>query len=297
MCRASGRSPLEIPAYLPSRPHAAMRTVTETVLINGAPGGSIEVGDRGLHYGDGLFETMAVHAGTVPHWARHLQRLRRGCERLGLPCPDGDRLQDEAQRLCARQQRAVLKLILTRGPGGRGYRPPEVPAPTRILSLHPWPDYPAGYRTEGVAVRWCTTRLGSNPGLAGIKHLNRLEQVLARAEWEDAACAEGLMLDQQGRVVCGTMSNMFWVQAGVLYTPPIDDCGVAGVTRERVLECAQGQGQRCRQERVLPEDLSRADEVFLCNSLIGIWPVARLEGQRWQPGPVTARLASTLDLP
>src|SRR5690606_18605217 len=134
----------------------------------------------------------------------------------------------------------------------------------------PWPDHPPGHVTEGVHVRWCSTRLGTNPQLAGIKHLNRLEQVLARAEWQDGPWAEGLVCDQQGRVVCGTMTNMFIVRTGTLYTPPITDCGVEGITRARVLERAGTLGIPAHTVPLWPDEVRAADEVFLCNTVIGI---------------------------
>lgn len=269
--------------------------MNDSVLVNGRAIDRIEVGDRGLQYGDGLFETLAVRDGRPCHWVRHEQRLRLGCQRLGLDMPDPELLRDEAARLCAGRERAVLKVIVTRGAGGRGYRPPVPASPTRILTLHPFPEYPRTYYTDGVTVRWCTTRLGSNPQLAGIKHLNRLEQVLARAEWDDGQCAEGLMLDRQGRVVCGTMSNVFWVHDGILATPPLDECGVAGVTRARILEAAERLGVQAALEALAPETLLEADEVFLCNSVIGIWPVSRIDARSWARGPLTARIMANLD--
>jgi 4-amino-4-deoxychorismate lyase len=246
------------------------------VLINGIAGDSVSAADRGLHYGDGLFETLAVLDGEPLLWERHYARLRQGCERLGIPSPDPSTLRAEADQLCAQAGKAVLKIIVTRGPGGRGYRPPELADPTRILSLHPYPDYPAAWPAQGVSIRLCQTRLGRNPALAGIKHCNRLEQVLARAEWADPGIAEGIMLDLEGQVIEGTMSNIYMIYKDILLTPSLDMCGVAGVIRERVLELAEGLGVRSEVRPVSVDELRGADEVFLSNSVIGIWPVARL---------------------
>ena len=207
-----------------------------TTLINGVAATCIDAHDRGFHYGDGLFETFAVSNGEPAMWDMHMQRLLLGCQRLGFPAPDPTLLRSEALSLCAvpdAPARGVLKIIITRGGGGRGYRAPSPSAVlatggvTRMLALYPWPDYPAAFWSEGVAVRVCATRLGCNPALAGIKHLNRLEQVLARNEWDDASVAEGLMLDPQGSVIEGTMTNLFVVRNGQLLTPDVSQCGGA----------------------------------------------------------------------
>ena len=254
----------------------------------------VPASDRGLQYGDGVFETVAVAGGRPQLWHLHMQRLQEGCRRLGITMPSVELLQAEAARLCDGQARAVLKIIITRGSGGRGYRPAADAQPRRILSLHPWPDYPPQWATDGVAVRLCTTRLGINPQLAGLKHLNRLEQVLGRAEWDDGAIAEGLMLDAEGHVIEGTMSNLFMVRGGVVHTPTVDRCGVAGVMRTRLLELLKQQGVRCEMRTLELTELGTADEVFLCNSIIGIWPVRRFEQYIYAPGPLTQRLQQAL---
>jgi 4-amino-4-deoxychorismate lyase len=233
-----------------------------------------------LHYGDGVFETLAVLDGEPLLWDRHCARLKQGCERLGIPAPDQTTLRAEADELCAQAGRVVLKIIITRGPGGRGYRPPELPDPTRILSLHPYPGYPTDLSIQGVSIRLCATRLGRNPALAGIKHCNRLEQVLARREWADPAIAEGVMLDTEGQVVEGTMSNIFMIYKDILLTPSLENCGVSGVVRGLVLELAVAHKVRSEVREIGLEELRKADEVFLTNSVIGIWPVSRLMDQR-----------------
>lgn len=263
------------------------------LLVNGRADAGLEASDRGLAYGDGLFETLALRAGRPLHWPRHWARLARGCERLRLPLPERGLLEAEIARLGEGVERGVLKLILTRGPGGRGYRPPEPAQPTRVLSLHPWPDYPERWSREGVALRICRTRLGLNPALAGLKHLNRLEQVLARAEWGDEV-QEGLMLDVRGRVVCGTMSNLFVVRGGRLLTPELSEAGVAGITRERILALAPRLGLETDVVPLSLEDVAGAEGLFVCNSLIGLWPVRRLEGKTFRIPPMVRRLWEAL---
>jgi len=267
-----------------------------STLINGIEASSIDAQDRGFQYGDGLFETLRIRDGRPCLWSAHMARLAHGCERLGLPMPDEALLCDEADRLCRGEADGVLKIVLTRGSGGRGYRPPQDSTPMRLLARFPTPDYPPENRTQGVAVRICDTRLGLNPALAGFKHLNRLEQVLARAEWDDIDIAEGLMQDIEGNVIEGTMSNLFVVQAGTLRTPELSRCGVAGVMRAQVMAGAEALGIPVGEGRLGLRDLAAADELFLCNSVIGIWPVRRLARRDYVPGPLTARLLAAVDM-
>jgi 4-amino-4-deoxychorismate lyase len=264
------------------------------VLVNGTPADAIGAGDRGLHYGDGLFETFAVCDGRPLCWEAHLARLSAGCRRLRLPQPDVVRLREEAGRACDGLAIGVLKLIVTRGPGGRGYAAPATVQPTRILLRYPWPAHPPADGGTGVRVRVCDTRLGGNPALAGIKHLNRLEQVLARSEWDDPDIAEGLMLDEGGWVVEGTMSNLFMVSRGRLLTPSLERSGIAGVMRRLILAQAAALGLPAAEASLGLDDLQAADEIFLSNSVIGIWPVRELAGRVFKVGPVAGRLTQAL---
>ena len=265
------------------------------VLVNGKATDGLSVLDRGLQYGDGLFETFRIHDGLPQFWDRHMLRLARGCERLRMPAPPLEQLADEARQLCEERQAGVLKIIITRGGGGRGYGPPEEVHPSRIVARFPAPHYPASYLQDGVAVRVCDTRLGMNPALAGLKHLNRLEQVLARAEWRDPTIAEGLMCDTEGRVVEATMSNVFAVRDGRLLTPELSRCGVAGILREVVLELAAGLAVPAQECSLQIEDLMSSQELFLTNSVMGIWPVRRLMDRAFTVGPVTQRLVAALE--
>lgn len=264
-------------------------------LVNGRSDGVLDPRDRGLQYGDGLFETLAVRDRRPRHWTRHMARLARGCERLGMPAPDFERLAREADQVCAGADSAVLKVVWTRGPGGRGYAPSGADRPTRMVALYPPPEYPAEYFDQGITARWCRHRMGDNPALAGIKHLNRLDQVMARAEWQDPRVAEGLVRDLAGNVVSGTMTNVFVARNGVLCTPGLERCGVEGVARERLLELAAGEGIRCEVGPMAPEQLLEADEVFVCNSVNGIWQVRSLETRNWPQGELSRHLAACLD--
>lgn len=261
-------------------------------------GGDIEKfldgGNRGLHYGDGLFETVAMVQGRLQLWTRHLDRLRDGCRRLAIPMPDPEALQAEAEQVAAGVERSVIKIIVTRAGAAHGYRPDPSTLSKWIVMQRPWPDYSREYSRRGVAVRWCQTRLARQPLLAGIKHLNRLEQVLARAEWQDEY-AEGLMRDTDGQVIEGTMSNLFLVREGTLLTPDLAQSGVAGVMRAEVLEQARRLGIPNAQRPVSVDMVEQADELFLTNSLIGIWPIARLEARHYAVvGKITQALQAAI---
>ncbi|MEW6120808.1 MAG: aminodeoxychorismate lyase [Pseudomonadota bacterium] len=244
--------------------------------INGQPADSIDARDRGLAYGDGVFRTLRMANGRPLWWRDHVARLEADCAALALACPDAGLLLEEA---CAVADGAdcVAKLILTRGSGVRGYAPGDTGAVTRIVMAVPLPPHAWADAPRAVRARLCTLRLGHQPRLAGVKHLNRLENVLARAEWTDPAIFEGLLCDEAGMLVGGTMSNLFWVREGVLCTPELDRCGVAGVTRARALRAASRLGLRTRFERQPPAAILAADEVMICNSLIGMRRVAMLD--------------------
>ncbi|MEO7478774.1 MAG: aminodeoxychorismate lyase [Lysobacteraceae bacterium] len=243
--------------------------------------------DRGLAYGDGVFETILVHHGQPVWWGAHLARMQRGCDALGIVSPAPDFIRAEIDALIAGCRRGVLKIIVTRGTGEHGYAPPQHGAATLLLALA---DPPSPPPRDGLVLRWCETPLAIQPRLAGIKHLNRLEQVLARAEWNDPAIHDGLQCDTDGRVVCATSANLFVLRGGRWLTPPVVDCGIAGICREWILEHVTGAG-----EAVLARsDVESADGLILCNAVRGILPVAALGSRRWSPHPQVVALRKQL---
>ena len=249
-------------------------------LVNGVESDRISIADRGLAYGDGLFETIAVRNGRPCLWDAHLHRLRRGARKLAIPFPPEALLLQEFERVAGDGGKCVVKLVLTRGTGGRGYLPPASVRPTRIFSRHACPDYPEAWTEEGVAVAFCRMTLAENPRLAGLKHLNRLEQVLARSECGRGGFSEGLMCDGRNRVIAGTMSNLFVLRGRSLSTPRLDTCGIAGTVRGLVLEMAAAFGLEPAERDLGPADLAGADGLFLTNALIGAWPVRRFADRR-----------------
>lgn len=256
------------------------------VLVDGRPapaaeGPAVPVDDRGLAYGDGVFRTVRVDGGRPWLWPRHLTILRRDCARLGLPLGE-DRLGALARdaEALAGSDDGVLRVTVTRGSGPRGYRPPDVSRPRVILAFHPGPCPPLP--GPAVAVRLCRTPAARSPATAGAKTLGRLEQVLARAEWDDPRWFEGLMEDGAGALVCGTSSNLFLRRGAVLYTPSLEASGVAGVVRERVLgddalHAALGV-EAVAPDRIVADALRDADELFLTNAVVGVRGVARVDG-------------------
>lgn len=264
-------------------------------LIDGVPSDGVPADDRGLAYGDGVFETIAVQNGTLLAWPAHLARLRHGCAVLGFTPPMGDLLEAECGRLAAGRDAAVVKLIVTRGSGGRGYRPPAPAAPRRIVGVFDWPALPPEGTGTPIKVWLCAHRLGDQPTYAGIKHLNRLDQVLASAEWPAADMFEGLMFDADDGLVEGTRSNVFLVRNGELGTPSIERCGVDGIVRQAVLALARERGWPSRIGVHTRETLASADEIFLCNAIIGVRAVTEIAGLRTlAAGPLTTAIAAEL---
>ena len=255
---------------------SASRIFVGDAAIEGAAD-VVLAGGRGLAYGDGVFETMRAVGGVIPWWPAHRERLERGAASLGIAMPSEHALDAALRDLLREHPDAVVKLLLTRGSGGRGYAPPRDVPTVWLLSASALPPAP---RAGGLVLRWCDLRLATQPALAGVKHCNRLEQVLARAEWRDAGIDEGLMRDADGHVVCATAANVFVLRDGRWWTPPVDRCGVAGVCRRWAVDALDAT--ECR---LTPEDVLSSQALVLCNAARGILPVARLGDHAWSPHP------------
>lgn len=266
------------------------------MLIDGVPSDQLPATDRGLAYGDGLFETIRIHRGTPLFLDLHLQRLALGCERLGIVPAIPQWRQWLERALLDAAPASVLKLIVTRGSGGRGYRPPESAQPRCIISLHDLPAPSQPDPREGIKAFVCEQRLALQPALAGIKHLNRLEQVLASREFPDASWQEGLMCDCAGNLVEGTRSNLFLAVQGRLFTPDLTQCGIAGILRAQLLTLF---GSRVEVATLHDTRLLGAEEIFVCNSVLGIWPVTQLrfrdQERQLQVGPWAREAQAWLD--
>jgi 4-amino-4-deoxychorismate lyase len=261
------------------------------ILVDGRPATALSVLDRGLNYGDGLFETMRLHAGEIPLLERHLVRLRGGCARLALPYPGDELIEADIRQLTAGgRAEGVLRLVVTRGDGGRGYAPPPEAKGRRIVALHPLP--PPGPAALSVGI--CETRVGASAALGGLKHLGRLEQVLAAGEVAAAGWDEGLMLDESGDVVAATRHNLFYLRGGRVLTPPLGGRGVAGVMRGLVLELLPTLGLPGSEERLRYDELHEVDEMFLCNAVAGVRPVKQVAGRDYGRATLVEQLRAPL---
>ncbi|MBD8527686.1 aminodeoxychorismate lyase [Pseudomarimonas arenosa] len=259
-------------------------------LVDGVPTDRVPIDDRGLLYGDGVFETILLEYGQPLWWTQHIDRLCQGAQRLGMDAPAAKDWQRELDLLLraldvALPTHAVLRISLTRGSGGRGYSADASRSPRRLMLLFPAPQSVDG---GGLRVRCCALRLAAQPALAGIKHLNRLEQVLARLEWQALPSEqrshfdEGLLLDAAGDVVCATIGNLLWLDRHGWHTPPIVDCGIAGICRAELLQW--GWVDECS---LSASNLDQVEGLAVCNSVRGILPVASLD-ERVLPGAAAA---------
>lgn len=268
-----------------------MVSIPSQTLVNGQAAAQVAVLDRGLAYGDGVFRTIRIDAGRPRWWDAHLGKLEGDCRRLGLACPSHEAWQKDLARLDLPAY-GVMRLTVTRGEGPRGYAPNPHSQPTRMVTV--WSLGHAAMPEDGITARVCRLRLGHQPALAGVKHLNRLENVLARAEWQDGEIREGILLDQAGQVVSGVMSNLFLWQGGRLRTPRLDRCGVAGVTRARLMAEATRAGYGVEEADLSLGDVYAADELLFTNSLILLWRAARLENRVWDAPAVSPDLRALL---
>lgn len=271
------------------------------LLVNGQSQSQVSIQDRGLAYGDGLFETIAISGDKVQFWPQHWQRLALGLNRLGFSCDIGQlkgALETDIKAVLGANHlpQSVLKITITRGAGGRGYLPSADLQPTRIVQLSPWPAGREHIAASGIHARLCQHPWGDNKALAGLKHLNRLDQVLARQEWQDDTIHEGIMLNQQGHVQSGVMSNVFVEIEGQLYTPNNASAGINGIMADQVQLLAKQLGIAVIKQPISLANLEQAEAVFLTNSLNGIWPVVKFDQLDYAIGPLTQRLQDALTL-
>ncbi len=270
------------------------------ILVNGQPVQTLPVTDRGLQYGDGVWETIAIQNGQPLLLDAHLSRLRRGLDALAITHLDSELLAQDIKQIISSPSllhRSVLKIIITRGSGGRGYNPQGCTEPTRVLSLHPWPNHPRSYSDEGVDLTLCETRLSQNPQLAGFKHLNRLEQVLARAEF-NTEFQEGLVRDISGYVIEATMSNLFVInQDDSISTPDLTQCGIEGIARSEIISLLSKMGRGVVITQLKVENVVEAKALFLSNSIINIWPVKAFQEVNYEIPTVVRELETRLSTP
>ena len=259
-------------------------------LINGKFRNHISVNDRGLFYGDGFFETMLwekldeekVNQKKIEYWKQHFERLKKGCDLMKINIPqekvflrDIEKILDKSIHLGLTS--GLLKLIISRGVGGRGYKFEKNMKPTIIFLSYPRPTYKKEFYMTGVNVKICQTKLYYHDRLFGLKHLNRLDSVLARSEWDDNNLFEGVFIDNNENIVEGTMTNLFFVKKNKLFTPEIKNTGINGIMRQVVMDNAKIFFEDIYEKKIHISKLNNFDQMFMTNSVIKVMPVKKLE--------------------
>lgn len=277
--------------------------IEHNYLVNGNFDQAISPFDRGFSYGDGIFRTLKIVNGLPQHWPQHYQKLVADCAVIGIVCPSAELLMSDFLQLFAVDARlneaatdkvAVAKIIITRGESKRGYAPPAITTPMRVILKSAMRQYAEVNYIEGVRLYVCETRLAAQPKLAGIKHLNRLENVMARMEWQDESHFDGLMLDQQGNVIECTMSNIFARFNDTLITPDLSQCGVAGITRQAIIGLSDPLNLKIEITQLSLQHLIEADEVIICNSLYGVFQVCNILNNIWSPQTLAKKIRNLL---
>jgi 4-amino-4-deoxychorismate lyase len=268
-------------------------------LINGSFDQTISVFDRGFSYGDGVFRTMKIRNGLPVSWPFHYQKLVADCAAIGIVCPSAELLMGDLQKLFEKELFSedltqVAKIIITRGEGERGYAPPVITVPTRVVIKSSLPQYAESNYDKGVQLHVCDIKLAAQPKLAGIKHLNRLENVLARMEWREEFIFDGLLLDQAGNVIECTMSNVFARFGSELLTPDLSLCGVSGITRQRILGLGGVLGLNVGVKSLTLAQILQADEIIICNSLFGAFQVIQINNKTWPQQDLAVKIRAVV---
>jgi len=266
-----------------------------TTIVNGTFTDQISVTDRALNYGDGVFETIAVHDKALHYWNEHYQRLQKGCDILGFSAPTESELLADIKKLTLFAGSSVIKIIVSRGQGGRGYLAAGVTQATTVITQHTWPEYVNRYQSQGIKSRICQHRLIINPALVGIKHLNRLDQVLARNEWHNDDIQEGFMLDCDENITEGTCTNIFFKTNNEWITPADSNCAVAGVMRAAVINKASQTGLEIKQQNIKLSELAAVTECFVCNSIWGVVPVLSCDSYHFEISDELRQLQTELE--
>lgn len=242
------------------------------IIINGEFNSLLDISDRSFHYGDACFTTICVKQSRLQLWAKHLERLTNNCQRLGIQFADWSAVLQSAERLIEKSgaESAVVKVVITRGRGGRGYSPKEVRWPSYVVSIHSFPSLYTNWHQNGINVGLSSVKLGKQPLLAGIKHCNRLEQVLIKDALDKTEFDDVLVCDFDDNLVESSAGNLFWLTQGQWYTPSLEYSGVEGVMRNCVLDYFAEKNSPVVQVTQNIGANFAADEMFICNSLMGV---------------------------
>ncbi|MEQ1967102.1 aminodeoxychorismate lyase [Xenorhabdus nematophila] len=253
-----------------------------TYWINGNQSDHLPVNDRAVQFGDGCFTTIRIEQGQPALLSLHIRRLQKSVEKLLMPASDWTQLENHIKQVVQECESGVLKVILSRGAGNRGYSIDGAIEPTEILSLNPYPEHYIVQRQKGVSLALSPISMGINPYLAGIKHLNRLEQVLIKHFIDKSKADEALVLDSDGLLVECCSANIFWRKGKNVYTPDLSQCGVDGVMRQKIIELLAESDYNLSCVMRYPEVLAHADEVIICNSLMPVMPVTEIQAHKNQ---------------
>jgi 4-amino-4-deoxychorismate lyase len=266
----------------------------QSYLVNGSFDATISPFDRGFAYGDGVFRTLVMREGVPESWPQHYQKLVADCAVINIVCPSAELLMSDLQQLFLPDDVAVAKIIITRGEGNRGYTPPPITAPMRVVTKSAMPEYAETRFTDGVNLTVCEARLAAQPLLAGIKSLNRLENVLARMEWHSPDIADGIFLDTDNNVIECTAANIFARFGDTLITPSLTQCGVSGITRQHIIDLAHIIPLKISIETFGLEKLLMADEVIICSSLYGAFQVKNIQEKSIKADGLAANIRAAL---
>ncbi len=228
--------------------------------------------DRNFQFGDGVFTTIKVQEGTLQLWALHWQRLVHSCQRLGINLPSEDEVFSKAQGAISAQEQ-VMKIVVSRGHGGRGYSTKGIVGADVYMTTSPMPVFP--WLTQGISLGVAQMKLGIQPLLAGIKHCSRLETVLLKTEVEQSDFDDLVVTDTDGCIIECAAANLFFLLDDKWHTPSLHRAGVNGVMRQHILS----------QVDVIEGDfsinsLAKASAILTCNALTGVVPVRSFQGKK-----------------
>ena len=261
------------------------------VLINGAKQSKTTVFNRNTQFGDGLFETCVVESKNILFWSYHIARLNKGCQKLGIGNVDESFWLSDIRKALSvsRLNNCVVKIMLSRGESLRGYGFESGIKPVRIVIVSEMPEIKP---RQNLTLDFCDSGYASNPKLAGIKHCNRLEQILARA---DLKGDEGIMLDEDSNIISVTQGNIFSIYANTLHTPRLDKCGIEGTRRAIILEIASELGMQINVGPLSVDELMESDEVFISNSVMEIQSITQIGDMSFASNGVTGLIRTAFE--
>lgn len=269
-------------------------------FVNGIQQQNVSISDRSFQYGDGCFTTVLVKYGQPLLLSEHKERIELTCQRLFIPPLDWNKVEEWVEAaIDASDHKQLafsgLKIHVSRGTGGRGYSPTGVGNTQVTIQTFVYPAHYPTWQSEGIRVGISTTKLGLNPLLAGLKHNNRLEQVLIKKEIDDSEYDDNIVLNIQDYAIEASAANLFWVIGCTLYTPELSNSGVAGIKRKQVLAYAQQHKLMVNINHFTLNDVLRADEVFITNALHGVVPIIQIDNEKFNIGATTRAIQEKLN--